>query len=381
MVAFAPPAREGGEDTPMARAYRADHVGSFLRPADLLQARAAHAEGRLGADELRRVEDGAIREVLALQRQVGLDVVTDGELRRGSWLTSMADAVEGFVADRIVIEWHGPGGGAEPSTAKVVGGRLQQKRRLTEHEVAFLTTHARAPFKVTIPTPSSFLLVGYKPGLTDTFYPTRADMVRELAGVVRREITALVDEGVAYIQLDAPYYTSYLDTRVRERLRQGGIDPDTALDESLAADGASLRGIKRDNVTLGIHLCRGNSRSRWFTEGGYDPIAEKLLGTLPVDRFLLEYDTERSGGFAPLRFVPKGATVVLGLISTKEPRLEPQADLLRRIEAAAKYVPLERLALSPQCGFASVAAGNLLSMDDQRRKLELVVDTARKAWS
>jgi 5-methyltetrahydropteroyltriglutamate--homocysteine methyltransferase len=365
----------------MRRPYRADHVGSLLRPPALLQARAASAEGRLGAEELRQAEDRAILEALDLQRQVGLDVLTDGEFRRGSWLTGMADAVEGFVADRIVIEWYGPGGGAEASTARVAGARLRQTRRLTATEVGFLTTHARGPFKVTVPTPSSFLLVSYKPGLTDRWYATRADMVHELALIVRREIASLVDDGVPYIQLDAPYYTSYLDARVRERLRGNGVDPDQAFEDSLAADAASLAGIRREGVTLALHVCRGNSRSRWFTEGGYDPIAEKLLGTLPVDRFLLEYDTHRSGGFEPLRFVPRGTTVVLGLVSTKEPRLESQDELVRRIEGASRFVPVENLAVSPQCGFASVAAGNLLSMDDQRRKLELVVETARKVWS
>ena len=365
----------------MADAYRADHVGSLLRPPDLLAARAAHADGRLTADPLRKAEDDAILQALELQRQVGLDVVTDGEFRRGSWLTGMADAVDGFVADRIMVEWHGPGGGAEASTARVVGGRLEQKRRLTGEEVAFLRAHARAPFKVTVPTPSSFLLVSFKPGLTDRWYPTRSEMVRELGRIVRRELEALLAEGVRYVQLDAPYYTSYLDARVRERLRGNGVDPDQAFDDSLAADTACLAGLARDGVTVALHLCRGNSRSRWFTEGGYDPIAEKLFGTLPIDRFLLEYDTERSGSFAPLRFVPSGKTVVLGLISTKEPRLESPDELRRRIDEAARYVSLPFLALSPQCGFASVAAGNLLSADDQRRKLELVVETARKVWS
>jgi 5-methyltetrahydropteroyltriglutamate--homocysteine methyltransferase len=360
---------------------RADHVGSLLRPPELLAARAAHAEGRLGADALRRVEDGAILEALELQRQVGIDVVTDGEFRRGSWLTSMADAVEGFVADRIVVEWHGPGGGPEASTAKVVGARLEQKRRLTGDEASFLRRHARGPFKLTVPTPSSFLLVSFKPGLTDRWYATRADMVGELGRIVRRELEALLAEGVRYLQLDAPYYTSYLDARVRERLRENGVDPDRAFGDSLATDTACLTGLARNGVTVALHVCRGNSRSRWFTEGGYDPIAEKLFGTLPIGRFLLEYDTERSGGFAPLRFVPRGTTVVLGLISTKEARLESPDELRRRIDEAARYVPLESLALSPQCGFASVAAGNLLSADDQRRKLELVVETARKVWS
>jgi 5-methyltetrahydropteroyltriglutamate--homocysteine methyltransferase len=360
--------------------YRADHVGSLLRPAELLQARADHAAGRLGSDELREVEDRAIQDALELQRQVGLDVFTDGEFRRGSWLTNMAEAVEGFVADRILIEWYGPGGGTEASTAQVVGGRLQQTRRLTGHEVAFLKTRSPGPLKVTVPSPSSFLLVGYRPGLTDRVYPTRAEMAQELARIVRREMAALADEGVPYIQLDAPYYTSYLDARVRERLRQNGVDPDQAFEDSLAADRAALTGVQRQGVTLGMHLCRGNSRSRWFTEGGYDPIAEKLFGTLSVDRFLLEYDTERAGGFAPLRFVPRGRTVVLGLVTTKEPQLESPDALLRRIDEASRYVPVEDLAISPQCGFASVAAGNRLSLEDQRRKLELVVATARKVW-
>ena len=364
----------------MAPGYRADHVGSLLRPPKLLEARSERAAGRLGLEELRKVEDQAIVEALTLERQAGLDVFTDGEFRRGSWLTSMAEAVEGFVADRIVIEWHGPGGGAEASTAQVVGARLQQRRRLTEHEVPFLKTHSQGPFKVTVPTPSSFLLVSFKPGLTDRFYPTRRDTVRELALIVRREIAALVDEGVPYIQLDAPYYTSYLDDRVRQRLRQNGVDPDNAFDDSLEADRASLQGVGREGVTLAMHVCRGNSKSRWFTEGGYDPIAEKLFGTLPVDRFLLEYDTERSGGFEPLRFVPRGKTVVLGLVTTKEPQLESQDALVRRIDEASRYVPLENLAISPQCGFASVASGNLLSPDDQRRKLELVAQLARRVW-
>ena len=364
----------------MASGYRADHVGSLLRPPELLQARTEYAAGRVSLEELRNGEDLAILEALALQRQVGLDVFTDGEFRRGSWLTGMAEAVEGFVPDSVVIEWHGPGGGAEASTARVVGGRLQQRRRLTEHEVAFLKSHCRGPFKITIPTPSSFFLVGYKPGLTDRFYPTRADMVHELALVVRREIAALVDEGVPYVQLDAPYYTSYLDTQVRDRLRRSGVDPDNAFDESVAADRTSLEGIRRQGVTLAMHVCRGNSRSRWFTEGGYGPIAEKLFGMLPVDRFLLEYDSERAGGFEPLRFVPRGKTAVLGLVTTKEPRLDSQDALLRRIEEASRYIPVENLAISPQCGFASVAAGNLLSIDDQRRKLERLVEVARRVW-
>ena len=364
----------------MTTRYRADQVGSLLRPAELLQARSAHAEGRLRPEELRKVEDRSILDALALQRQVGLDVVTDGEFRRGSWLTDMAAAVEGFIPDRVMLEWRGPGGGAEATTANVVGARLQQTRRLTGDQVAFVKAHASGPFKMTLPTPSSFYLVSYKPGITDRVYASRTEMLQDLAAIIRGEIRALADEGVPYIQLDAPYYTSYIDRAVRERVRQSGIDPDRAFDESLAADRACLEGVQRAGVTLAMHVCRGNSKSRWFTEGGYDPIAAKLFGSLPVDTVLLENETERAGGFEPLRHVPRGKTVVLGLVSTKVPTLEREDDLRRRIEEASKYAPLENLALSPQCGFASVAAGNLLSLDDQRRKLGLVVATARRVW-
>lgn len=364
----------------MARPYRADHVGSLLRPPELLTARAAHAGGRLKLAELRAVEERGILDVLTLQRRVGLDVFSDGEYRRDSWLTDVAEAVEGFVPERVEIHWRGPGGGLEGSTAHVVGARLRRTRRLTAHESAFLKANAPGPFKMTIPSPSVFMLTSFKPGVTDRFYPTRADLLRDLVPIVRDELRELVEEGVPYVQLDAPQYTYYVDPRVRARLLQEGIDPDAAFDEALAADTACLQGLRREAVTVAMHVCRGNNKSRWFTEGGYDPIAEKLFGSLPVDRFLLEYDTQRAGDFAPLRFVPPEKTVVLGLITTKEGRLEFLEVLLRRIDEASRYVPLDRLAISPQCGFASALPGNLLSLDEQRQKLELVVQTARRVW-
>jgi 5-methyltetrahydropteroyltriglutamate--homocysteine methyltransferase len=364
----------------MTNRYRADQVGSLLRPADLLQARAAYAEGRLGLEELRKIEDRAILDALELQRRVGLDVFSDGEFRRGGWMTDVAEAVEGFVPERVGIRWRGPGGGVEGSLAHVVGARLRQVRRLTAHESAFLKARAPGPVKMTMPSPSVFMLLSFKPGLTDRFYATRADLLRDLARIVRDELRALADEGVPYLQLDAPQYGNYIDPGLREGLRQAGVDPDRALDEAIAADNGCVAGVKREGVTVALHICRGNNTSRWFAEGGYDPIAEKLFGGLEVDRFLLEYDSERAGGFEPLRYVPKGKTVVLGLITTKEARLESEDELLRRIEQASRYVPLENLALSPQCGFASAAAGNRLTADDQRRKLELAVETARKVW-
>jgi 5-methyltetrahydropteroyltriglutamate--homocysteine methyltransferase len=205
-------------------------------------------------------------------------------------------------------------------------------------------------------------------------------LLADLVPIVREEIRALIAEGVPYVQLDAPQYTYYLDEQVRAAMQQDGVDPDATLAEAIAGDRACVEGLARDGVTLALHLCRGNSRSRWIAEGGYDRLAEQLFNAIPVDIFLLEYDSPRADSLEPLRFVPRDKTVVLGLVSTKAPQLEAPDELRRRIEAAARYLPLENLALSPQCGFASVAEGNLLSIDDQRRKLELVADTARKVW-
>ena len=364
----------------MPTRYRAEQVGSLLRPPELLLARAAHAQGALSLDHLRAAEDQAILAALARQRDIGIDILSDGEMRRGSWLTDMAEAVEGFVPQKVEIEWKGPGGGPEGSTANAVGAKLRKKRKLTAHELPFLKSAAQGPVKITVPAPSNFLVPSYKPGLTDRFYPSHADLLPDLVEILRDEVQWLVSQGVEYIQLDAPYYSFYLDPVQREKLRQAGRDAGREFEAGIAGDNAALAGLPRERVTLALHVCRGNSRSRWFTEGGYDAIAEKLFGMLDVDTFLLEYDTERSGGFEPLRLVPRGKTVVLGLVTTKEPQLESQDQLQRRIEEASRYVTLENLALSPQCGFASVAAGNLLSLDEQWRKLELVVDTARKVW-
>src|SRR6266851_57326 len=364
----------------MFKKFRAEQVGSLLRPPELLRARAAHAEGRLKLAELRAEEDRAIQHALEKQRQLGLDVLSDGEMRRSSWLTDMADAVDGFVSERVALEWKGPGGGVEGSTANAVGAKLRKVCKITGHEAPFLKKFAQGPFKVTLPAPSNFMLASYKAGIKEKFYPTHADLLKDLAAIVRDDVAWLIAEGVQYIQFDAPYYSHYLDPLQRQQMKQAGLNPDQELESAIAGDNTALQGIPRGGVTLALHVCRGNSRSRWYTEGAYDAIAEKLFGQLQVDRFLLEYDTERCGGFEPLRLVPRGKSVVLGLITTKVPKLESQSDLRRRIDQASKFVPLENLALSPQCGFASTAAGNLLSMDEQWKKLELVVDTARKVW-
>lgn len=364
----------------MPTPFRADHVGSLLRPPDLLRSRAAHAEGRLPLDQLRAAEDNAVLEVLEKQRQLGLGILSDGEMRRGSWLTDMADAVEGFVSDRVPVEWKGPGGGVEGSTAHAAGAKLRKLRKMAGHEVPFLKQNAKAPFKITLPAPSNFMLASYKKGITEQFYPTHADLLKDLVEIVRDDVRWLVSEGVKYIQFDAPFYSYYLDPLQRARMRQEGRNPDRELETAIAGDNAALQDAPRSSVTIALHICRGNNRSRWYTEGAYDAIAEKLFGQMQVDRFLLEYDTQRSGGFQPLRLVPRGKSVVLGLITTKEPKLESQTELRKRIDEASKFVPLDNLALSPQCGFASVAAGNLLTVAEQWKKLDLVVDTARKVW-
>lgn len=377
-------------------AFRADHVGSFLRPAELLDARAAQAEGRLDEAHLQEAEDRAILAVLELQRLTGLDVYSDGEYRRGMWMTGLPAAVEGFVPGAVqnIRNWRGrplpyvPGqtgvghpAAAGQNPAAVIGGKLVARRRITDRESAFLARHAPGPYKITIPSPTWYLR-GYIKGTSDRVYPSPADALSDLADIVRREVTALVGEGVPYVQIDSIRYVfDYTDEQRRREWQELGIDVDQAVDENIAADNAVIAGLSREGVTFGLHMCRGNNRSRWFAEGGYDRIAEKAFSQLHHDRFLLEYDSERAGGFAPLRFVPRGKTVVLGLISTKVAQLESPDDLRRRIDEAAKYVPVANLALSPQCGFASVAAGNEISWDDQRRKLELLVETARKVWA
>jgi 5-methyltetrahydropteroyltriglutamate--homocysteine methyltransferase len=368
----------------MSEAYRADHVGSFLRPAAVKEARVAFGEGRLSLAQLHDLEDRAILAALERQRSIGVDVFTDGELRRSGFQNDLVEAVQGFVATErpsVVRIWQGPGGEPqEQGTRQVVGGTLRQVRRLTDHQTRFLQAHAPGPVKMTLPSPNQFPAISFQSGITEQFYPTRADLLWALVPIIQREIAALLADGVPYIQVDEPRYSYYVDPKWRQHLRDLGEDPDASFDEAVAADNACLEGARRQGVTVAMHICRGNNESKWYAEGGYEPIAEKLFGALAVDRFLLEYDTERAGTFEPLRFMPRDKMVVLGLVSSKDPRLESQDELRRRIDEASRYVPLENLALSPQCGFASTAAGNLLTEEEQWRKLELVVATAHKVW-
>jgi 5-methyltetrahydropteroyltriglutamate--homocysteine methyltransferase len=372
----------------MPTQFRADNIGSLLRPQELLEARAAYREGRLDREQLRAIEDGSILKALELQKEAGVQIFTDGEYRRDIFTADITEAVEGLVPGKTTVsfEWRGPGSelakeSREGNLQFVVGAKLRKKGRFTPGEAPFLKQYAPGPFKVCTPAAMQHAVSRYRPGVTDKFYPTIYDMLQDLAVIMRDEVQALIDEGASYVQLDAPSYSTFYDPRRRELLEQSGVDPATAFDAAIAADNAMIQGIKRSaDVVIGIHFCRGNKRSAWGAEGSYEPIAEKAFGSLKMDRYLFEFDSERAGGFEPLRFVPKGKTVVLGLITTKEPRLESEDELLRRIEQASKYVPMENLAISTQCGFASAASGNLLSWDDMRRKLELVAKTAHKVW-
>jgi 5-methyltetrahydropteroyltriglutamate--homocysteine methyltransferase len=381
----------------MTTIYRADHVGSLLRPPEVLEAHAAHAEGKISEEQLREIEDRAILMALDLQRQVGIDVLSDGEYRRAwGWAGDFPDAVDGYVssAPPIAFEWRMPDGvdaasdeafravlrSVPQQAGRVIGEKLRQHRRLTGHEAPFLKEHADGPFKITMPAPSYVVARGFKPGITTSVYPTRKALMDDVTSIYQVEVQMLADADVPYIQLDNPHYPDYIEESRRAQWRAIGIDPEVAIREDIAGDNACIAGLDRANVTVATHICRGNGRSAWHTQGGYEPIAEQVFGGLDVDTFLLEYDTDRAGGFEPLRFIPKGKNVVLGLVTTKVGDLESQDVLLRRIEEASKFVPMENLSLSPQCGFASVDQGNLITWDDQKRKLELVVETARRAW-
>ena len=377
--------------------YRADQVGSFLRPKELQEAHTAYAKGNLPLDQLREIENREILKLLDMERSVGIDVLSDGEFRRGGWASGFPDAVEGYVpgAPAISMQWaRGDPSEADRAAAgavaaqagnpaaRVIGEKLRLKHRLTQAEADFMKQQANGqPYKITMPAASYVVARGYKPGVTDKAYESRAATLADVARIIGDEVKTLAADGVAYIQLDNPHYPDYIAQDRMEQWRTYGFDPAQMIREDVEADNASVAGVDRSAVTVAMHLCRGNGGAAgWHTSGGYDAIAEQVFSNLDVDRYLLEYDSDRAGTFEPLRFMPKGKQVVLGLVTTKSGELETQDLLLKRIDEAAKYVAIEDLALSPQCGFASTLQGNPLSMDEQRRKLELVVETARKVW-
>jgi 5-methyltetrahydropteroyltriglutamate--homocysteine methyltransferase len=374
---------------------RNDVIGSLLRPAELKQARQRYDDGQLSREELRQMEDREIRNAVRLQEDLGLAVVTDGEYRRLNFQDSFGESVTGYDAGQASLKfyeqrvegsnplqrWEIPLRGEEKGTAvsqrRPVVERLRLVRNTPLEEYRFVSQAAKKPAKVTLIGPDR-ISQRFDWQNSQSVYGTMEDFVGDVVKIQREMIRGLFEAGCRYVQIDAPGYTAYVDPPSLQAMRDRGEDPAENFSRSLKADNQVLKGF--DEITFGIHLCRGNQRSMWHREGSYDDIAERLLNELEHDRFLFEYDTPRAGGFEPLRFLPKGKVVVLGLVSTKVPQLEKIDELKRRIDAASQYAPLEQLAISPQCGFSSDVVGNLISEDDQKRKLEVVVETARQVW-
>src|SRR5262247_2077945 len=316
----------------MAVKYRADHIGSLLRPHDLQQFRTQRSMDR---EQLRALEDKHILGVLQRQKELGFKIFTDGELRRHNFMSDFNEAVGGLdESDNLLRTWQSGAAGSSTQVSRVPGivvGKIKQTRRLTQHELVFMKQHSPGDIKITLPTANQFPAIYYKKGISDKVYPTYSDFLSDIVPMIKAEIKALVDEGTQYVQIDAPRYSYYIDPKWRGYIKnEMGLDPEQALDEAIRADNACLEGAKRAGAILAIHLCRGNNRSQWYAEGGYDPIAEKLFNELNVDVFLLEYESERAGTFEPLRFVPRHKGVVLGLVSSKIPQLETQAALIYR---------------------------------------------------
>ena len=359
--------------------YRSDVVGSLLRPDYLKDARRQHEAGELSDTAFKQVEDRAVDEAVALQIAAGVDVLTDGEMRRYAFFGHLIDAVDGF--DKLggwAIPFHDEQGQEIVFQRPVVVSRLKPRRHLCAEEISYLRARAgdRA-IKATLINAQQAAAY-YDAEKSRDAYPTIEAYLADVVDILRAEVAELIRLGCTYIQIDAPQYAGLIDPEIREGYRQRGSDPDKLLDRCIEMDNAII--ADHPGVTFGIHLCRGNNQSKFYASGGYDPIAEQVFQRTRFDRFLLEYDDERSGGFEPLHYVPEDRTVVLGLVTTKKAALERKDDLKRRIEEASRYIPLERLALSPQCGFASTEEGNLLSMADQEAKLRLVVETAREVW-
>jgi 5-methyltetrahydropteroyltriglutamate--homocysteine methyltransferase len=357
---------------------RSEGIGSLLRPAYLLEARAAVERGDLTPAEFKRIEDRAVDEAVAIQEAAGLDVITDGEQRRYAFFGHLVDAFEGFDKSG---GWSIPfrdGEGTELTLRRpVVVDRLRPRRQMSVEEFAYLRGRTTRAIKITLISAQQAAAY-YDPDKSAGAYPTRDAYLADIVDFTRREIQELRRLGCEYIQIDAPQYAALLDESIREGYRRRGSDPDRLLDTCIELDNAIIDG--HPGVVFGIHICRGNYRSMFYASGGYDRIAQQVFGRARFHRFLLEYDDERSGTFEPLRHVPGDRVVVLGLVSTKKARLETPSELQRRIAEAARVVPLERLAVSPQCGFASTSEGNRLSMETQREKLALVGETARTVW-
>ncbi len=367
--------------------FRADHVGSLLRPTSLLDARAAFEAGRIDADALRATEDEAIRDAVAMQREVGLQSVTDGEFRRATWHMDFIYQLGGIehAAGDLKVQFRNESGTVEWTPAALhIGEKVHLDHTIFAEAFEFLTSVAQdgqTP-KLTIPSPNMVHYRGGRAAVDERVYPDMEEFWSDLCAAYADELRALGELGCTYLQFDDTSLAYLNDPAQREQIKQrelGTGDVEHLHEQYVRNINRALEG-RPDGMAVTTHLCRGNFRSSWAAEGGYDFVAEALFGGLGVDGFFLEYDDARSGGFEPLRFVPEGKFVVLGLVTTKRGELESKDLLKRRIEEAARHVPIEQLCLSPQCGFSSTVEGNVLTADEQRAKLELILETAAEVW-
>ena len=364
---------------------RADVVGSLLRPPELLAARERHAAGEMSAAEFKRVEDWAVDLAISLQERAGLPVVTDGEMRRESFQSQMVEAVEGFGGHTIDAwlwgEWHGDETVGDKTTERPpalgVIGKLRRRRHLSVEEFVYARGRTDRTVKVTLPSPSMYANL-WSPELSREAYPTLDSFLEDVAEILREEVEELARLGAEYIQLDAPHYPLLLDPKTREFYERRGWDLDRWLSRGIELDNYVIG--EHPGLTFSFHLCRGNQGSRWLVSGSYEPLAQRIFGGIKAHRLMLEYDDERSGGFEPLAHVPEDKVAVLGLVTTKTPRRESVEELEARLREAASFVSLERLALSPQCGFATSVIGNAVGVEDEEYKLRTIVETAERIW-
>ncbi len=366
--------------------YRADHVGSLLRPRKLIEARAARQRGDITAEQLRAAEDDAIREAVKLQEDVGLQSATDGEFRRDSWHIDFLQEFANVevIPSRIKARFQSEQGPVEysPQTLQVTG-KLGRPHPIFVDHFKFVQSVAQENKKVTpkltIPSPSNMHFRGGRAAIDRQAYPDMAEFYADLARVYSEEVRDLAAAGCRYLQIDEVYIAYLCDPALREQVAALGENPQTLPRTYVQMINGAVAGRPKD-MTVCMHLCRGNNQSGWVASGGYEPVAEVLFNEADVSGYFLEYDSERAGGFEPLRFVPKGKTVVLGLVTSKKGALESKDTIKRRIDEASKYCPLDQLALSTQCGFSSTVAGNKLTIEEQAAKLRLVVEVAREVW-
>jgi len=359
--------------------FRAEHIGSLLRPKKLTESYRSFRTGQMPNFEFDPIRDQAIRDAVALQEGLGFQVITDGEFRRASYWSHLVSAISGLTVRPSLFDFRDAKGDKQPFIAPHVSGRLARSHGLSTDEYAFLAKCTKRTGKITLPSPSTLHFWRGREAVNPAAYRDLGAFFGDIATLYREELAELAKLGCTYVQFDEVPLTMMCDPNVCTAMRQRGEDPDTLIGFYVTALNDAIR-QRPKGMTIGLHMCRGNFRGKWLAEGGYEPIAERVFAQVEVDHFLLEFDTPRAGGFEPLRFVPKTKGVVLGLVCSKTSLLEKLDDLRKRVDEAAKQVPLERLGVSPQCGFASAVTGNPVTEEVEKQKLALVTELARKVW-